>query len=301
MTTRDVLGTGYLGTVNRYLDTSARPSRPSRPRRSAPAERHAVVVGADTTAAASIAVDHAAIEAALRGWELHIVHAQPRAATAHGRSVARDHGAALLERMCDRVHSGTDTVPVTSRLVVGSPVSCLLGETAPGDLLVVGAGHTRAAGLLAGATSNDVAARHRGTVLVVRMPGIPLSASWAARPLVTGFDGSPWSERAVRFALEEATLRACELTVLWSLPVWMSRADAQLRRSRLEAEAARNGVITHLLEIDSGARDRFVRESAHAAAMVVGSRGIGGLGGLLLGSVSQALIHRAHCPVFIVH
>jgi nucleotide-binding universal stress UspA family protein len=52
-----------------------------------------VVVGVDDTPSSHIAVDHAAIEAELRGWDLRIVHVQHPG----------DMGAHLLERLPDRV------------------------------------------------------------------------------------------------------------------------------------------------------------------------------------------------------
>ncbi|GAB7045092.1 universal stress protein [Catenuloplanes indicus] len=279
------------GTISRFLATVIRPPAP----RAVPVVRHTVVVGVDGTPASETAVDHATIEAELRGWPLSIVHAQPRDVS----PADREHGTALLRRLTERARTRTGSV--ASRLVTGPPMSCLLDRASPEDLLVVGAGHTPVIGLLTGATSDQVAARHRGPVLVARTPGPPPGTSRDTRPVVAGYDGSPWADRAVRFAVEEARWRGSDLTVLWSLPAWMGPADARTRAARLSTATNRAGVRTRVSRVAGDPRPRFMLESERAAAIVVGARGTGGLTGLLLGSVSQALIHQARCPVFVVH
>ena len=48
-------------------------------------------------------------------------------------------------------------------------------------------------------------------------------------------------------------------------------------------------------------RHVLIEESKSADMLVLGRRGHGGFGGLLLGSVSSACVAHAHCPVLVVH
>ena len=43
----------------------------------------------------------------------------------------------------------------------------------------------------------------------------------------------------------------------------------------------------------------LIVESAAAQLLVVGSHGRGGFGGMMLGSVSHAVLHHPHCPVVV--
>ncbi|MEV0400981.1 universal stress protein [Actinoallomurus sp. NPDC050550] len=173
----------------------------------------------------------------------------------------------------------------------------LLAETADAALIVVGStGFLAMSDLAAGSTAMEVAVRADVPVVVVR-PGLPGTASGpSAGRVVVGVDGTGLSEAAIGFAAAEADDRGCGLTLVHAMEREEHRGVAEAMLARVAAArrdvrtVARVGMASVVL----------IEESAGAELLAVGSRGRAGLSGMLLGSVSQAVVHRAYCPVAVV-
>jgi nucleotide-binding universal stress UspA family protein len=134
--------------------------------------------------------------------------------------------------------------------------------------------------------------------------------------IVVGVDTSPGSAAALRWAAAEGRLRSApvEAVLVWSLldqhpgpgaPRFDPHYDAAT------AEATLRDFCAATLGEDSGTNlslrtvcdlpARGLLDAAAAAELlVVGARGVGGFRGLLLGSVSQQVVHHATCPVVVV-
>jgi nucleotide-binding universal stress UspA family protein len=156
-------------------------------------------------------------------------------------------------------------------------------------------------------------------VIVVR-PAKPDKRPQPGLPVVVGVDGSPGSQAAVGYAYAEADTRNVPLVVqnVWWTPSYDGLTpppDAwQVDPAALEEEAGRivaeavagwaekypDVPVDTRLTHGADAEAELIESSAHASLVVVGSRGRGGFTGLLLGSVSQALVHHAECPVAII-
>jgi len=89
----------------------------------------------------------------------------------------------------------------------------------------------------------------------------------------------------------------------------MRRLDAQkieeeaqlLVAESVAGAAAEHPDVQWTTELVSGsAAQALLRRSESADLVVVGSRGRGGFTGLLLGSVSQSVLHHTQCPIAIV-
>lgn len=138
--------------------------------------------------------------------------------------------------------------------------------------------------------------------------------------ITVGFDGSPGAERALQWAMAEAATRRVLLTVLavhpapasaWTgHPITVPADEAAVQRARRAAEETVAKVAAEVG--DSGAAlvtvravsgfpaEALLEASADADLVVVGSRGTNPVRRLLVGSVSNEVLHHAHCPVVIV-
>jgi nucleotide-binding universal stress UspA family protein len=135
--------------------------------------------------------------------------------------------------------------------------------------------------------------------------------------IVVGLDGSPGSKAALQWALDEARLRGWPVRAVLAFPASAAVPSAgfdpvpiDIEGFDNEAEAALAALVeqagdTSDVEIERVAipgppAQVLIDESEEAKLLVVGSRGIGGVAGLVLGSVSTQIAHHASCPVLIV-
>lgn len=277
--------TRYGEAVNRYLGAVGYRPRGPEPAVRGPVPRTGVVVvGVDETPTSYMAVDHAAIEAELRGWDLRIVHVQRPGEPG-------DLGDRLLERLTDRVHACSPTVVVTSRMVVGAAAPLLLSDAHDASLVVVGHRHNAAGTAFGLSVSDRVAGHATCPVLVVRVPGWSPGPDFGARPVTVGADGTPAAAKLIGFAVGEAQVRGCEVQV-----VHAASAPGALR-DHLETI---QGVGVHHRFVTRDPAAALLTASEKSAALVVGRRGPGGFAAALLGSVSRSMVQRAHCPVFLI-
>ncbi|ALE19102.1 universal stress protein [Lawsonella clevelandensis] len=136
--------------------------------------------------------------------------------------------------------------------------------------------------------------------------------------IVVGVDGSPSSRLAAQWAAQEAKARDLPvlLAAAYIVPQFLyaegmvpSRAifeelEEQAQGFIDEAAAAIREVNTEvelMQQLHEGSPISMLLELSKEADMVViGSRGLGGVAGALLGSVSASLVGHAHCPVVVV-
>lgn len=280
-----------------------------------------ILVGYDGSPDAVRAQEWARTEAARSGRSVHLAYVFEWLTMAGwtgpggGPSIWPDDTARRQAEELVRQAAADATSPeltVTGALYEGPPAPVLQELSARAGLLVVGTrGLGGFAGLLVGSTAGSVAAHAHCPVVVVRGDA---DRRGQTGHVAAGVDGSEQSLLALGFAVEQAAARKVPLHVLraWHSPPGQrpppapdARAGAQAARSELEESLARWRRAFPDLQItvevaEGNPAELLVTASRNAQLVVVGSRGHGGLAGMLLGSVSQQLLHHAHSPVAVV-
>jgi nucleotide-binding universal stress UspA family protein len=286
--------------------------------------RPVVLVGVDGSAADDIAIDWAAREASMRALPLRIVHvvnpptlpqmiSDDLANLALARSGAM--ASELVEQATGKARAAVPGLEVHQEVRPGQVAEQLVKAAVDARVLVLGSGQRFDPSRIGlGSVATNVATHAPCPVIVARRPaeGEATTGPSAGR-VVVGVDGSAASTTAVAFAFDEASRRGCGLTAVHActqLPdTWMidardgveyDRAAARILAETLAGWTERYpdvDVVTRL--VARRPVPALVEESAGAILLVVGSHGHGWFAGMLLGSVSQAVLRHASVPVAV--
>jgi nucleotide-binding universal stress UspA family protein len=286
---------------------------------------HSVVVGVDGSPTSDLALDWAVEEATRKGLPLHIIHGfpygYPTTVTGMGYAIAdlSDLAVGVPKDAIARASRANPNLVITWDQPSVGPAVALVNASETADTVVVGArgmGAVRGLFLVSVSVSVQVAAHAHCPVVVVHERRTP---SKVDDPVVVGVDGSASSINAIAYAYEQAATRGVGLTVVhacWLDPVdgaaasaiwtvdWQHFAEegqALVAESLAGWQKKYPDVTVSRHSVRGLPVESLVEQSENACLVVLGTRRRGGFAGLLLGSVSQGVMHRSHCPVAVVH
>lgn len=285
-----------------------------------------LVVGVDGSTSALNAVRWAADGASRRNRTLRLVHALDDLSARYPKPIPagddlverfRLRGRRVLREARDAAHEVDQGLKIEMDLSQRRPVEALRAESTSASLLVLGTTGIRPLGrALIGSVSIALAAHARCPVALVR-PHVAEEAPPTDGPVVVGVDGSPSSEAALELAFDEASWRRVPLIAvhawddaflveMFDEPRWeRERPEIEQRESEVLAQRLAGwqekypDVVVRRTVVRGRASDELLAHADRAQLIVVGSRGRGGLSGMLLGSTSQALMSYALCPVVV--
>jgi nucleotide-binding universal stress UspA family protein len=286
-------------------------------------KNHGIIVGVDGSPSSNAAVCWAARDAVMRRIPLTVIHAVNPVVSPWAQAPLLDGFAVWQENegrriLADALKIARDTakdnprIPIESELVFSPTIPTLVDLSKKAEFMVVGTyGRGALARGLLGSVSSALVRHAHCPVAVIRDED-PRMPHPAQAPVLVGIDGSPASELATAIAFDEASRRRVNLiavhawsdTEIFELP-GLDWSAVKAEEERLLAEGLAGwqerypDVTVHrLLVCDRPARV-LVETSETAQLVVLGSRGRGGFAGMLLGSVSNAVVQSVRMPVIV--
>ncbi|MFE6690239.1 universal stress protein [Streptomyces sp. NPDC057743] len=271
------------------------PAEPCRP----------VVVGVDGSSSARRALAWAVDEAARRHVALRLVHTSTVPTGGYRDEV----GERVLKDAVTFARARQPQVQLTSLLTGGNPAFALEEEARDAAVVVLGSYHLSWVQEMFSPASVVLPLMAHARCPVVVVPEVE-DITGQTRCLVVGIDGSTRSAAAADVAFEEAALHGAALRALYVRQPHRfdiqdeSTVDQECRSLLAETVASRTAswpkVEVHQEVAIGHPVEELTKASVHALGLVVGTRGHGGFTGMLLGSVSQGVLHYASCPVIAV-
>lgn len=268
-----------------------------------------VIVGVDGSPTSLSAVDLAAEEAMGRVAPLVVLHAV-------GRDEGTEEASRLVAVAVSRARAEHPGLSVDHELATGDPGTVLVNRSRGACLLVMGHRRSRAFGEMPVASAAAKVVGEVEVPLIVHRPLDTTTDVPLPRPVLVGIAELAGSEPLVEFAFAEASLRGAPLVAMhvWSLPEDSVPAGVHpdrdaLARAHDDAEDALTEALDRWAEkYPDVVVHRAVRHGLDVAvALGAASRsaqlavvGSSHRARSSMGSVAQALVRRAGCPVAVV-
>lgn len=285
-----------------------------------------LIVAVDGSAASDAAIRWATAEAAMRNVPMTLLHVMEPGLPVWGLGYSmaplpydygelqEEEGQRVLTAAKDVAESAMPPgrqVTVESELTSAVPVPTLIDATKDAEMIVVGSrgqGPWRRA--LLGSVSTALVQHAHCPVAVIHDAADATTP--VAGPVVVGVDGSPASERALAIAFDEASWRGVDLVALhaWidsdtsavphsAWPDFQSAAEETLAERLAGWSDRYPDVRVHREVVFNKPASHLLKAAESAQLVVLGSHGRGGFAGMLLGSVSNSVVHAVQTPTIV--